>query len=417
MAKRRGISSIKLLVGLPAIILVAWFSIEIGLAYRAVQQATNGADAAALAAAARLPDGWEAMREDAILAASANPGPTGGLVVEAPNDGPGGDIVLGRWDPDSRRFVPDPDARDAAAVTVRIGGGTPNGTPGFLLPGLLEIASLELQRTSVATWNPPEFATALLALGRSDTGHGLELDGNVLLDVFGGTSVASDTSQSVRVAGKATLQTAVLRTAGDLARGSEDGIVGEVERNSIIPEDPYEDLEIPKPAGIILGNQSTSQSSVQLEPGLYRDGLVVSDRTVTFLPGLFQFGAFGLRIEGTGAVELLDASIQLVGPNAILDLRDDGRLTGTPIATGDWRDVAILGARPTRITVTGRGRVQVPGVVYLPNGEVEIDGDAVVIVDAAVTGSWTQVDSSTARVDRVIIETDRPTAGRARLRR
>ncbi|MEE2895736.1 MAG: pilus assembly protein TadG-related protein, partial [Planctomycetota bacterium] len=76
MAKRRGISSIKLLVGLPAIILVAWLSIEIGLAYRAVQQATNGADAAALAAAARLPDGWEAMREDAILAASANPGPT-----------------------------------------------------------------------------------------------------------------------------------------------------------------------------------------------------------------------------------------------------------------------------------------------------------------------------------------------------
>ena len=72
MRARRGISSIKLLVALPAILSIAWLGLEFGLVLRAIQQAKIAADSAALAAAARLSSDFEIYGNAAIQAAAAN---------------------------------------------------------------------------------------------------------------------------------------------------------------------------------------------------------------------------------------------------------------------------------------------------------------------------------------------------------
>ena len=153
MRARRGISSIKLLVGLPAILAIAWLGIEIGLVLRTVQQAKTAADSAALAAAARLSSEFQIYGNAAVQAAAANRGPSGSMAIDVRSENAGGDLILGSWDADSRVFTPDPEARDAVSVTVRIGAGAPNASPGYILPNLLELTDATFQRTSVATWS------------------------------------------------------------------------------------------------------------------------------------------------------------------------------------------------------------------------------------------------------------------------
>jgi Flp pilus assembly protein TadG len=75
------VASVKLIVALPAVLMLSWLSVEIGFALRAYAQAKTAADAVALAAAARYPDGPDAARQDALTAALANKGPNGPVAL------------------------------------------------------------------------------------------------------------------------------------------------------------------------------------------------------------------------------------------------------------------------------------------------------------------------------------------------
>ena len=415
MRARRGISSIKLLVGLPAILAIAWLGIEIGLVLRTVQQAKTAADSAALAAAARLSSEFQIYGNAAVQAAAANRGPSGSMAIDVRSENAGGDLILGSWDADSRVFTPDPEARDAVSVTVRIGAGAPNASPGYILPNLLELTDATFQRTSVATWSPYPAAASLLVT--AETGRrALDLTGNSLLDSFGDIEIASVDQNAFRIRGNAAITTPTLRVAGGIQGNSDDAVNGFVETDAEILEDPYRDTPVPDLLPVTNSPEFLDPESVStLEPGRHPEGLVLDQGILRLLPGVHQFGGIGLHITGTAQVKLVDATIQLLD-DAILRIEDQGSLTGVPRAGGPWDDVLLIAPTSASLELFDDSLITASGVVYCPDAVARFENRASVIVDGMITRKWIQRDQSDIRFDRVIIAAPVDSVARARLR-
>lgn len=415
MQARRGISSIKLLVALPAILAFAWLGIEFGLVLRAIQQAKIAADSAALAAAARLNAEFEVYSLAAMTAANANPGPGGTLAIEVARANTGGDLILGRWDSETRLFTPDFEAVDAVAVTVRVGPGTPNPSPGFILPNLLELIEARFERTGIATWNPHPASSSLLIL--QPTGRrALDLSNRSVLDSFGDVEVASTNSNAVRVRDNASLVVPMLRVAGGLQGSSEDLIDGGIEVDAEILADPYAslfppgDLEIADPPSLPGDGEIE-----ELEPGRHPNGITLAAGTLRLLPGVHQFGGSGLRIRGTGRVELVNATIQLIDDGRFR-LEDDGQLFGTAPIGGDWDDVFLIAPEAPVVKVTEQATLDLPGVIYAPIATCRVEDDAEAVLDGGIVGKWIMRQRANVSLDRIIIAAPVESVARARLR-
>ncbi len=415
--RRRGVSSIKLLVGLPAILTVAWMGIEFGLVLRAVQQAKIAADAAALAAAARLSSDFEIYSEAAVEAAAANRGPGGEIIIQIAPDNTGGDLLLGSWDSTTGTFTPDPDILDAVAVTVRIGAAAPNPSPGFILPNLLELADATFERTSVATWIPLPPAASLMIRDGNDVRRSLDLSGNSMLESEGDIEVRSNHFAAVWVSDDASVTVPTLRIAGGVHENDGQRVDGLIETDASIMEDPYLDTPVPDRAPLAaVIDLFDPVSATPLEPGRHPDGLLIDQGSVTLLPGIHQFGGIGLHIGGDAEVILRNASIQLLDEGT-LKISDSGSLSGTTIAYGDWNDVFLIAPDAESITIRDQASAIVPGVCYCPLSFMRLEQNAALVVDGLISGKLVQNQASTARMDRVIVAAPTEITARARLRR
>ncbi|MCP4837260.1 MAG: hypothetical protein GY895_21150 [Phycisphaera sp.] len=416
MQARRGISSIKLLVSLPAILAFAWLGIEFGLVLRAVQQAKIAADSAALAAAARLDADFEVYTAAAMMAANANQGSGQTLAIEIARANAGGDLLLGQWDSETRTFTPDPLAVDAVSVTVRVGPGTPNPSPGFILPNLFELTEATFQRTGIATWNPLPASSSLLVLDDT-TERAIDLSNRSTLDSYGDIEVASTNDNAVRVRDQASLIAPTLRVAGGLQGSSEDLIVGNIELDAGILADPY--ATIPVPSDLEVADSPSLPDTgeiVALEPGRHPNGIVLDQGTLRLLPGLHQFEGVGLQINDTGRVELVDATIQLIG-SGTLDLEGQGQLFGTPAFGGNWDDVFLIAPDADAVKVIGDATMILPGILYAPEAACRFEDDSSVVLDGAIARKWILRQRSTVQLDRIIIVAPIESAARARLRK
>ena len=416
MRARRGISSIKLLVALPAILVSSWLGIEFGLVLRAIQQAKSAADAAALAAAARLTSDFETYGDAAVLAAAANPGPSGGMAIQVAMDNAGGDLIVGTWDPDARLFTADPNAMDAVEVTVRIGAGAPNASPGYILPNILELVDATFRQSSVATMTPAPASASMLCTEETSP-RTVDLSGNVVLDSFGDIEVASSDSNAVRIRGNASMTVATLRVAGGLQGDSGDAVDGFIETDAVILDDPFEAIAQPPLLPVSEGPDLLGPESVStLEPGRHPEGLLIEQGTVRLLPGLHQFGGSGLRISGSATIELIDATIQLLDTGTLV-IDGMGSLNGTPPTGGDWDDVFLIAPKTDSVALTNRGSALVPGVAWCPDAIIRLENDASMVIDGMIMRKLIQRDRTDARLDRVIIAAPIESTARARLRR
>lgn len=412
----RGTSTLLMVVALPVIIVFAWFVLEYSRIARHASNAKSSADAIALAAAARYPDGAEISVTDATAAAGANNGPNGPLsllVLEGP--GGGGDLEFGSWDPQTRTFTPNPsDGGPAARATVRFAAGHPNGTLRLLLAGLFSVPPVELERSSIAVYHPPTHTTSLL-LGDSG-GSSLALSGTSRLRSRGGVSVASPDAAAVQAAASAFLDVPVLRAAGEVDESIGPRVSGTVQDQASIPDDPYAATSLPV-VEIGSGDQITQggASVVHVPPGLHA-ALAVSSGTVVLDKGLHQFDG-SISLSGTAVLELADATIQLQG-GAALQVTGAAALRGTSTSeAGAWDGFSIIQQSGTaQWTIDGAGTVELDGRCYAPGARLVVAGSAAVRLPSAVMHSLTLTDGPDVRFTSDIPEIALPVVpGRARL--
>ena len=407
-------STILFIVALPAFLMFIWLGVEFGLVLRAGNQAKIAADAVALAAAARLPAGFDAVAADATAAAAANRAPDGpvSITIIDGNDA-SSDLLFGYWDESTSTFVPDVQNRTAVQATVRFAADNANGAPGIMLSGLFELGFIDLQRTSVAVYNPPSQATTLLA-------RRLFASEDATIDAFGGVSVtrASPNGNAVSVTGNAWLETSILRVAGPgIAPGSENGIGGEVFINATVPDDPYADITRPTVPSSAESDPGSGSGTITVTPGWYPNGLTLTTGTYDLSDGIFHLGGVGLDVSGSAAVVGTGGLIHLVDPGSRITLSGSGSITGTSYqAAGDWLGVSIVGsAQNNDWTLESSSFVDVEGLVIAPRINVYLTGSSRFDAAGCVARRYDAAGSSSSTFEEAFITSPDAQAGRARL--
>jgi hypothetical protein len=410
----RAFSTIKVVVALPAFVMMTWFGVEIAVAVRAMDQARAAADSIAVAAAARARDGYAAARTDALAAASACRGPNGPVSVSI-GDGPGGgqDLQFGDWDEATRTFTPNPEGGHAARVTVRFAADHPNGTPSPVLSGLFGSSSLAIERSSVAVHVRARHTTSLYLHTKSDVA--LLMAGSSKLDADGGVSVRSSGEGCVAVGPDASLAASVVRVAGSVDPTVASQIDARVIDGFGVPADPFAAVALPaldSSAAIAVDHDDASVT--QVAPGVH-EGLTVTGGSVVLLPGLHQFVG-SVEVKGAGSLVLQDATIQLDAA-AALTVSGQGTVTGTPSLFGDWAGAWIIQrAASEPWSVGGLAVVDVAGMAYAPDALVTVQADGQLSCGSAMLGALQCSDSAVVGFDDDIDALkDTVVPGRARL--
>jgi len=373
------------IVLLPAILMFAWLSIEIGLALRAYNHAKIASDSISLAAAARYRDGFSASVDDALSAAANNRAPSGPVQI-AIGDGPdgGGDVEFGRWDDVSRSFVADPAGGPATRVTVRFASDHPNGGPGLILPGLFSPAFFAIERSSVAVYTPPKHVTSVLVAG--SVGPTVTVAGSGRIVTRGGISISCDGDFAISVLGTGSVETAVVRVEGAVDAGTESAIEGSIEQQLAVADDPFAAISMPAvdPAAAASIDHDDITTTL-VAPGVH-SGLAASGGTIILQPGLHQFVG-GISLSGNAVLQLDDATIQM-GDGLGIEMLGQASIVGTP-STGiaDWSGYWAIQRSVARWTVDDAAAIGVDGDLYAPSTAVTVGGTANVGLLSAVVGS------------------------------
>lgn len=417
--RRRGHSSVLVVVAIPSVLLMCWMGVQIGFAVKAGNQAQMAADTAALAAVARHADGVQAKNQDAVAAAQACAGPNGPVsisVVDAP--GGGGDVEFGRWNATTRVFTPDAQGGPAARVTVRFASDNANGAPSLLNWGIFQSGSAPaFTRQSIAVYTPPTHAHSLLLTG-ADAGA-LDVDGSATVKGRGGIYVASADAAAVLVRGAVrqgeTLDVPVLRLAGGIDEVSRTAVAGSIEEGVTVPADPMAAIAIPSIDGSASGSVTNpGGGTLRVAPGAHED-LSVASGTVILEAGLHQFTQ-SVELSGSAVLVLEDAAIELA-PSASVSIVGTASVTGTGIASGDWQGFWLLqrGAA-SAWSVAESASVDVDAGCYGPEATLTLSDQAQFVSSLGILGRVRVEGTAFLHADQRIEALDLPVVpGRARL--
>ena len=113
--RRRGFSSIYIVIALVALCGFVSFGVDYGRVQLAKTQLQSAADAAVRAAAGKIDDGVSASKDAAVAIAAANLCDGDPVVLD-----PAVDVEFGRWDKDDRTFTPLSGAAQNSANAIRV---------------------------------------------------------------------------------------------------------------------------------------------------------------------------------------------------------------------------------------------------------------------------------------------------------
>jgi hypothetical protein len=125
-----------------------------------------------------------------------------------------------------------------------------------------------------------------------------------------------------------------------------------------------------------------------LPPGIFIDG----SGPVTLAPGVYFMEGGGFSVTGQGSVT--GAGVVIInapgGPSDTISVSGQGSLSLTPPSSGPFKGVTIFEdpASSNALRFTGQAVVMLTGVVYVPDAQVSITGNAFVTI-AADTGTAT----------------------------
>lgn len=289
------------------------------------------------------------------------------LDANAPNS-PAGDIVVGRWDTQTRTFTPDTEEPDAVRVTARRTNGSPGGPIELFFGDLFGVDSSEVSRSAVAR---ADLGSEPLVLLLSDGERALQMSGTSLFETPGGTvHVNSEEDCAVNLKG-GVLNAGTLAVAGT-ACITNGTLNASLKEGAGQREDPLAALPPPSFSGAPL---PTIKGSGNYSPGYY-DGIVMNGGTAWLLPGEYVIGGQGIQLHGSARL-LGDAVFVYLPKPARLDLRGTAFMEVTPPTAGTYEGVTIFQDRQSFLanTVGGNSVVDLTGTCYLFCGTLELHGN------------------------------------------
>jgi len=363
------------LVAITALVMLGFAGLALDYAHvrTAGQSLQAAADAASLAGARLVQldsqaSQFASTRQAALGIALANDATGEPVQLDAnPQNSPAGDIVVGRWDRETRSFTPDTLNPDAVKVTARRTSSAGGGPVALYFGDLFGAPTSNVARTAVAR---ADRAGSPLVLLLSEGESALSLKGNAVLDALqGNVHVNSEEDCAVSLKGGVlSAQTLAVGGTACISNGSLNALVTEGAGQR---PDPFESLPAPAFSGLPL---PTIEGSGTYSPGYY-DGISMTGGTATLEPGEYVIGDKGVRLRGCSRLVGDGVFLYLPKP-ARLDLAGsaDMRLSGP--TGGTYEGVTVFQDRKSLLvnTVTGNSRLELEGTCYLFCGTLDLRG-------------------------------------------
>ncbi|HKX77458.1 MAG TPA: TadE/TadG family type IV pilus assembly protein [Novosphingobium sp.] len=227
------------------------------------------------------------------------------------------------------------------------------------------------------------YHACLVALKK--TGEGLEIGGNAQVNARCGLAALSCDDNAIEIDGSASVETDSIAACGKVNVPPENESV--VVENVTGLKDAYADLVPPTSPGAqtysckTTGGKKKTQLA-NLQPGTYAGGITVKCETVL---------AAGVYVIDGGVLDLT-ANYNVSGDNVMFVLKNGAQIklggngngnsvTLSPMESGPFKDILIFEDRNSHPAspghkLNGNSNSLIEGLIYLPNGEIEILGTA-----------------------------------------
>ena len=146
--------------------------------------------------------------------------------------------------------------------------------------------------------------------------------------------------------------------------------------------DPLAALSIPSPGVVCDFTGLSVNVNTTLQPGNYCGGIKVSsqDVTVTLSPGEYFLVDGDLKVTAGGNV-VGDEVVFILSGTASIDISGHGVVSTTPPISGALEGFSVVQERTAPLgkvsKITGEGRFEFPGIIYMPRQALDIAGQAV----------------------------------------
>ena len=410
-SNRRGIAIIWVTIFLLLLILIVGASLDSAKVYLVANQLQNAADAAALAGGRIVRIDQNQARLQAKAIGEENLADRKPVVLNLNlGNNLSGDIVVGRYIRSTKTFEARTDAVNAMKIVARRTEDSADGPVRLNFGPVVRINNANVATSAIAIASGG-FGAGLIAL--SDTGTGLKINGNCVVDVNDGAiQVNSVDDNAVRIMGQPVVHATELNVTG-----KSDPTGGfEFEPGFILNEGapPIPDPLCPFPPVICLPPPTWDPindlspapgETIQIddgnhvfEPGFYSGGFKITGGNIAFKPGIYVLdggpNGFGGLIVGGEANFCAKGVMFYVTGTASVDLTGTGYIRVTPMIldSNDFCDPAfayppgadIVTYEGTTIfqdrtnyneaRIIGTNMLDLDGTLYFPNNHAELGG-------------------------------------------
>jgi Flp pilus assembly protein TadG len=333
------------LIGLAALV------VDGGLLYYTKARLQSAVDAAALAAAKKLPDTTNAQLQALDLVAKNVPS-TFGSVTQA------SDVTFGTYDSTTQAFTASSTGINAVKISAYRTGSHNNAVQLAFAEIFGETLS-SISATSIGVYAPSN--TCVLALDPSGSGA-MNLGGSSLVTAVGcSVQVNSSAPSALVVSNNAGLTAKKINVVGGVS-GTTNPTAN---TNVAAMADPLSYLVEPTASSCV-----TASGSV-LNPGTYCGNTTFSG--VTLNPGVYYIdnGSLSLKqsVTGSGVMIFIDG-------NSSFSVTSGADINLSAPTTGIYRGIAIYQSRQSTASdkIAGGGSINIDGTIYIPKGTLTLVG-------------------------------------------
>lgn len=335
------------------------------------QSLSLAADAAALAAAPRLPDG-NAARQAALDYVERNlPAAEHGTVL-APSD-----VVFGNWDPQTKTFTPASNqgagtSGNAVQVITRYEGANGNSMA-TSLANVIGISSLDVSVSAIAGRGRVPCVLTLESSGKDSMQ--IRSDG-ALETIQCGVQVNSNSGGALNVGNNAEL------ISDDICVGG----TANIKASATVPTSPREYCpgrpdplaNVPLPGFGACDHHDIEYWSVTqtISPGVYCGGVEISQKSnVTLSPGLYVIKDGPLLVEKGSIISGSGVTIVLTGNDTYLWFSQASTINLSAPTSGPTEGILLFQDRNFDMdhNWNGDSTTDLVGVIYLPTGTLHAD--------------------------------------------
>lgn len=327
------------------------------------------ADAAALAAATRLPSQERATAAALLYVEKNMPAAEFGSVLAKR------DIEFGVWDDKRMAFVPGGDgAAGGSAVRVTARLSVVNGNPvTTLLGGVIGVDYFEAAASAVAgrggapcvlTLDPMESTSMRVRSKASLEAHGC------------GVQVNSTAKNALRVDGNALIASAGNCVGGTVSVSGSSSLTPEPREMCPGQPDPFAGLVLPSYGSCTESDAEYAGDTAHLSPGVYCGGLKIEEGSdITFEPGLYVMKDGPLTVDSDSRLGGEGVTILLTGDDSYLDFDGGSEIDLSAPKSGDLQGMLMIQDPAYRHDHfwNGESTANLVGVVYLPTGALTAD--------------------------------------------